>query len=55
MRYHGRAGGRKGWPKGEIKKKLGGLIFFIVFEYKVDIANNCNNSRRMRIGELSQR
>ena len=39
--------------KERLKKKLGDLTF-IVFEYKTDIANTCNNSRIVRIKSLSQ-
>ena len=33
------ARGRRGWPKGEIKK-VGVPKFLTIFEYKADIANN---------------
>ena len=52
VRYHGSAGGKRGWPKGEIKR-VGMPKFFTVFEYKAGIANNCDNSRIVRIGHLS--
>ena len=46
---------KEGLAKRGDKKKLGGLIFFTVFEYKADIANTCNNSRIVQIGNLSQK
>ena len=33
---------------------LGGLISLTVFEYKVDVAKTCNNSKIIWIGDLSQ-
>lgn len=54
VRYHGSAGKRgegRGGQKGD-KKKLGYLIFFTVFQYKVDIASTCNNSRMVWNGDL---
>ena len=36
------ARGKKGLAKRGDKKKLGGVTFFTVFEYKADIPNTCN-------------
>ena len=53
MRYHGGMGEEEGVAKRGGKKKVLVPMLFTVFEYKTDIANICNNSRIVGIGDLS--